>query len=181
MDVLPKEATLVSFFVFLIVMLFVTLLMTLNMHNLSYGLAAIKRRVTETIRTWMQASSYESWQSREKSLPKPLQDDVVYSESRDRRTRSEWWYIGYLVFFIFWELPRRERSYGLRLLKPLRGGRTRFSFLKLLSDLVRLMLVPLWVVFMVVVYVFVLPVKMIGYGKRAAKRTRGEHGGESHH
>ncbi len=147
MTVLPKEATLVSFAVLLVIVLIITTFIALNLRSIFSMLVRGQQMVSNFIYSSMQHSKNEKWKNFARNSSGPNRE-VVHG---DTRTTSNTILI--LAFYDFLiALPTNELAYGINLIKPVRAGKlpwyveVRFSYGKLVGDLIRLLLLPTWMV-----------------------------------
>jgi hypothetical protein len=147
MTVLPKEATLVSFAVLLVIVLIITTFIALNLRSIFSMLVCGQQMVSNFIYSSTQHSKNEKWKNFARNSSGPNKE-VVHG---DTRTTSNT--ISILAFYDFLiALPTNELAYGINLIKPVRAGKlpwyveVRFSYGKLVGDLIRLLLLPMWMV-----------------------------------
>ncbi len=148
MTVLPKEATLVSFAVLLVTVLIITTFIALNLRSIFSMLVRGQQMVSNFIYSSMQQSKNEKWKNFARNSSGPNRE-VVHGDTRITSNT-----ISILAFFYdsLIALPTNELAYGINLIKPVRAGKlpwyveVRFSYGKLVGDLVRLLLLPMWMV-----------------------------------
>ena len=141
MNVLPIQASLGSFFVVLVVVLIITFLFALNLHGLLQLLRQGRRQFLTFISTSLKRS------------PKPLSlyDELLDDEKAKAQTgqpadgSEPWWT---LLVDLFTFMPVSEMVYALRLCRRPRVPfyeKVRFSYGKLIGDVLRLLLLPMWI------------------------------------
>lgn len=124
MAVLPREATLVSFAVLLVIVLIITTFIAFNLRNI----------LSMVVRRQLKVSNF------------------IYS-SKQHLKIGKCNISSILAFFYsLIALPANELAYITNLIKPVRARNlpwfveVRFSYCKLVGDLVRLLLLPMWMV-----------------------------------
>lgn len=148
MTVLPKEATLVSFAVLLVIVLIVTTFLALNLRNMFSMLVRGEQMASEYISSSMQHSKNEKWKNFARNSP-GLNKGVYHG---DTRTANNALSILAFIYDSLVALPANELAYGFNLFRPFRAAKlpwyveVRFSYGKLIGDLIRLLILPVWIV-----------------------------------
>lgn len=146
MAVLPPGTTLTSFGVLLFFVLLATALAAFNLQNIFSILLRTKNIVTNLIYSCMRRSKSPKWKHFRPNRPS-LHSNVNY---KNEQTAGNALPILAFIFDSLASLALQEVAYGFDLFKPVRAetlpyGEVRFSFCKLISDLVRLLFLPIWV------------------------------------
>ena len=143
MNVLPTGATLGSFFIVLIVVLLITLLLAFNLRHIFSRLLRGQQQASTFIHSLMQQSTSTKWRNFQLNPP----SEISYEYKPSNGNRSS--FLSFLSEYLTTELPQKELSYGLSLFRPIRVPfymKVRFSYRKLIGDLLRLLFLPLWIV-----------------------------------
>ena len=148
MTVLPKEATLVSFAILLVVVLIITTFLALNLRNIFSMLVRGEQMTSDYIFSFMQYSKNEKWKNFARNPPG--RNKGFYHG--DTRTASNALSILAFIYDSLIALPANELAYGFNLFRPIRAAKlpwyveVRFSYGKLIGDLIRLLILPVWIV-----------------------------------
>ncbi|KAH0558754.1 hypothetical protein GP486_004604 [Trichoglossum hirsutum] len=156
MNVLPGKASLASFFGVLALVLLLTVLLAFNMRKILSAIPRGQRRATDFIRTSVRDPIGEKWKSLMRSLHggdtlSGSEETQATTRRRDRDKRS---FLVSLLYFLVVELPQREIAYSLRLFRRPKVPfyiKTEFGIGKFIGDLMRLLLLPLWMVLAILV------------------------------
>jgi hypothetical protein len=150
MNVLPGRATLASFFGLLAVALLLTVLLAFNMRIILSAATRSQRQAADVIRSSVRDPIGERWNSLTQSLHGDALSGSEGMQTTTRHTaRDKRFLLVSMLYYLTIELPRREIFYGLSLLQRPRVPfyvKVEFSFGKLIRDLIRLLLLPLWIV-----------------------------------
>lgn len=166
MTIIPKEATLASFGILLAIVLLATTFLALNLQNMFSLLLRIQQAALNFIYSAMNRSENPKWNTFTRNPPS-LYSQILYSNNIVRTTSNASSIFAFLYDSLK-ALPACEVAYGLNLFRPVRAEQlpwnidVRFSSRKLIGDLVRLVFLPVWIVF-ALPYWLVLGVKAL-YG-----------------
>ena len=148
MTVLPKEATLVSFGILLVIVLIFTVILASNLRNIFSMFLRGQQMASGLVYSSIQRSSKVKWENSTRTPSGPRKDIL----SGDVQTAGDILSILAVLYNSLIALPAHEVAYALTLLKPVRAAKlpwymeVHFSGGKFLGDLVRLLLLPMWIV-----------------------------------
>ena len=158
MSVLPSEASLASFFVVLVLVLLVTVSLGLSLRSLLATVNHIQRRVSEYLYNLLRFNNKERTKDYGEdvaSLHLELSHDHTFSivdycrAVVDIISESSFRSLVEKASEVLISLPRQELSYDFRLFLPSTVPfyvEKRFSCGKLVADILRILLLPLWIV-----------------------------------